>query len=143
MFEDEDIIPKKKKRKFKKCKNCGFRIIEYPVYKGQEEGIPLMRGETKKEKFKSLFTPEARQRINWKNLIIGDWTKLLLLLTLIGVAFGYAYDTKECMAMIEHPCEIIMNNYQLCVNAEIAKQHREEGNIIDLEEVGLNFSIDK
>ena len=100
----------------KRCKNCNARIIEYPVYEGQEQDIPLMKGDTVAEKFKSLFTRETRARIKWYNLIIADWTKLLILATLIFVAWSYQHDTAACFAITENPCEFIDKNQYACLN---------------------------
>ncbi len=96
------------------CKGCGVRIIEYPVYKGQEESLPLLTGETPGDKFKSLFTRETMAKINWRNLIIGDWTKGLILFSLILVAFAYGYDTQACRELLSDPCQFAEDTKQYC-----------------------------
>ena len=110
----EEIELNIKKRKHKRCRSCNARIIDYPIYKGQEQGIPLLKGDSFGEKLKSLFSKETKQRINWYNLIIGDWTKMFILATLIFVAWSYMHDIRECKELLEDPCEFIDTNKAAC-----------------------------
>ncbi len=81
----------------KKCRNCGTKIIAYPIWKGQEFGEPF-----------------AFNKINWRNLLIGDWTKLLVIVSLIFVAIAYGHDTKVCRDIYENPCDFITENQHAC-----------------------------
>jgi hypothetical protein len=54
------IEQKPKKKSGRHCRNCESRIIEYPLYKGQEEGLPF-----------------EWKNINWYNAIIGDTTTVI------------------------------------------------------------------
>ena len=142
----------------KRCKNCNSKIIEYPVYKGLEFDIPLLKGETPGEqfkslftfdipllkgetpgeKFKSLFTRETASKINWYNLLIGDWTKLLILVSLIFVAIAYMHDTEVCRDIYERPCQFIEKNKKVCT--DIIERYT-PGIIPNYSRV--NFDIDK
>ena len=82
----------------KKCRNCGTRIIEYPIWKGQEYGEPF-----------------AFNKIKWRNLLIGDWTKLLILITLIFVAISYMHDTAAYREIYSDPCGYVMKNIDTCI----------------------------
>jgi len=82
----------------KKCRNCGARIIEYPIWKGQEFGEPF-----------------AFNKINWRNLIIGDWTKLVIMITLLLVAWSYMHDTQVVRDIYENPCDFVNKNKFACV----------------------------
>lgn len=83
----------------RKCNSCGARVIERPIWKGQEFG----------EKF-------SFDKINWKNMIIGDWTYLLIFITLLGVGFAYSNDTAVARDIYEHPCEFVKKNVDACLN---------------------------
>lgn len=105
----------------KKCKNpdCGWKIIEYPIYEGQEQGIPFLEGNTPKEKWKSIFSLGTwRKRWKWKNLFIGDWTKMLILITLIFVALAYTHDTEAYRKIYSDPCGYVMKNIDACEEFE-------------------------
>ncbi|KKM18816.1 hypothetical protein LCGC14_1661920 [marine sediment metagenome] len=80
-----------------KCNSCGAKVIEYPIWKGQEFGEPF-----------------AFNKIKWKNLIIGDWIKLLILLSLVFAVWAYAHDTGECRVLLEKPCDFVMTNIRAC-----------------------------
>ncbi len=88
----------------KKCRSCGAKVIEYPIWKGQEHGEPF-----------------AFNKIRWYNLLIGDWTKLLILLLLLLVIWAYSNDTQECREILEHPCDFIKTNQQTCYEIERQK----------------------
>lgn len=92
----------------RKCKNCGNKIIEYPIYKGQEENVSLI------EEGETLFSKYTLSKINWYNLIVGDWTKFMMLAMLIAVAFAYQADTENCRALLGNPCEFIEKNKEVC-----------------------------
>ena len=85
----------------KKCRNCGTRIIEYPIWKGQEYGEPF-----------------AFNKIKWRNLLIGDWTKLLILITLIIVAWSYLYDSETYREIYSNPCNYVIKNIDACIEFE-------------------------
>ena len=100
----------------RRCKSCNAKIIAYPVYKGQEFNIPLLKGETPGEKFRSLFTRETMSKINWYNLLIGDWIKLFILGSLIFVAWAYGHDTQVCRDIYGNPCQFIEQNRLVCTD---------------------------
>jgi len=81
----------------KKCRRCNLKQIEYPIWEGQEEG----------EKF-------SFGKIKWMNMIIGDWTKTLLMLMLLLALFAYVADNKAITELYENPCEFVNKNYQAC-----------------------------
>ncbi len=85
----------------KKCRNpnCGWKIIEYPIYKGQEQGEPF-----------------AFKKINWRNLIIGDWTKMLFLIAIMFLAWSYGHDTIVIREIYEDPCIFVEKNQQACTD---------------------------
>lgn len=98
----------------KKCKNCGTKIIEYPIWKGQEDGIPLTHGQTVGERIMDFFQNKRWKMFRWYNLIIGDWKKLALLISLMLIAFAYAHDTETCRNVLSHPCELVEKNKETC-----------------------------
>lgn len=81
----------------KKCKKCGASYIEYPIWKGQESGEPF-----------------ALNKINWYNLLIGDWTKVLIFITLLFVAWAYMHDTQVVRDIYSNPCDFVNKNRQAC-----------------------------
>lgn len=81
----------------KKCMNCGAKIIEYPIWKGQELGEPF-----------------AFNKIIWRNLIIGDWTKLLVMMTLLLVAWSYFHDIQVVRDIYKNPCDFVNKNAKTC-----------------------------
>lgn len=85
----------------KKCRSCGTKVIEYPIWEGQEHGEPF--------KF---------SKINWYNAIIGDWTKFILLATMLLAVWAYAVDTANCREVMEHPCDFVDANYRACQSLE-------------------------
>ncbi len=82
----------------RKCRSCGTRIIEYPIWKDQEYKEPF-----------------AFNKIIWRNLLIGDWTKLLILITLIFVALSYGHDSKAYREIYSNPCNYVMKNIDACI----------------------------
>ena len=85
----------------RKCKGCGTKIIEYPIWQGQEFGEPF-----------------AFNKIRWRNLLIGDWTKLLILITLIFVAISYGHDSAAYREIYSNPCEYVKTNIDACLQFE-------------------------
>ena len=116
---DEPIITElPKKKKGRHCKNCGLRIIEYPIYKGQEEGLPFIKGDTPQEKWKNLFTKDTWNKDwNWKNVLIGDWTKTLTIITILLMAWSYGYDVTQINKIKEDPCDYVNKNARVCEQA--------------------------
>ncbi len=103
------------------CNNpdCEWKIIEYPIYEGQEQGISFLEGNTPQEKWKSLFTLRTwKKRWNWRNIIIGDWTKMLILITLIFVALSYTHDSEAYREIYKDPCNYVMKNIDACLEFE-------------------------
>lgn len=96
----EQIKPKKKKGRYCKNPNCGWKIIEYPIWKGQELGEPF-----------------AFNKINWYNLLVGDWTKLMLMIAILGATWAYWHDTVALNKIYDEPCSFVMKNYQTCLTA--------------------------
>ncbi len=139
MEGETESKPERRKHR-KRCKNCNTRIIEYPIYKGQEQDIPLLKGDSVGEKIRSLFSKETKQRINWYNLIIGDWTKLLILVALIFVAWAYTHDIRECRELLEDPCGFIDTNKAAC---EVRKNIEKNPFMIPEEYIdfGLNENV--
>lgn len=85
----------------KKCKSCGARIIEYPIWEGQE-----------------FEEPFAFNKIKWRNLLIGDWSKTLVLIALLFAVWSYNHDTQACQEIIENPCEYVKLNQLACQQRE-------------------------
>jgi len=57
---------------------------------------------------KDIDKPFTQDNINWKHLLIGDWTRLIstsliLLLIMFGI-FSYSYDTEMCRDVLSNPC---------------------------------------
>lgn len=104
----------------KKCKNCNAKIIEYPIYKGQEVGEPF-----------------SFNKINWYNLLIGDWTKTLIIISILFMSWSYYHDTQEIEKINSNPCKFITSNYEACLNAE------SKGEKLNISSPGLtlNFTI--
>lgn len=101
------------------CRNpdCRWKIIEYPIYEGQEQGIPFLEGNTPGEKWKSLFSLQTwKKRWNWRNLIIGDWQKMLILLTIIFVALSYTHDSAAYREIYNDPCDYVEKNIDACLD---------------------------
>ena len=73
-----------------KCKRCGAKIIKFPFYEGQEDGIKFELGKTK---------------INWINLFKIDWYSLILILLIVFMVIGYKSDISKCEKVINDPCE--------------------------------------
>lgn len=121
----------------KKCRTCGYRIIEYPLYKGQEEGVPFLKGDTPEDKWKSLFSKETwnRQWI-WKNVFIGDWSKALILISLLFLAWAYSHDTAVVKKIYANPCGFVMKNYQACYAA------RQQQEMLNITAMNINFTFD-
>lgn len=71
-----------------KCK-CGRKVIKFPLWKNQEEGISL----------------KESSKIYWLNWLKIDWFSILLILVIILMVWGYKVDMQKCEAAIERPCE--------------------------------------
>ena len=97
-----------------KCNSCGAKVIEYPIWEGQEFGEPF-----------------AFSKIKWRNLLIGDWTKLLIMLALAFAVWSYAHDTEECREILENPCDFVGVNQQACGEIKRKGISLSEGNFLD------------
>lgn len=102
----------------KKCKNCGTRVIEYPLWKGQEDGIAFTEGNNIGEKFTDFFENKQWQKLKWYNLIIGDWRKLLLMASLLFLTWSYFHDTQVVRDIYENPCDFIEKNQDYCAEQQ-------------------------
>jgi len=71
-----------------RCKNCGRKIIRFPMWKGQEEGVPC-----------------SPDKINWFNLFKIDFYTLLWMAVVIFMIVAYKLDMKECEDAIVRPCD--------------------------------------
>lgn len=102
--------PKPKKKSGKYCRNpdCKWKIIEYPIWEGQEEEKPF--------EFK---------KIKWYNLLIGDWTKTLVIFTVLLMAWAYWHDTQAINQIYENPCAFVEKNIQPCNHAKQNNQRLE------------------
>ena len=107
----------------RRCRNpgCRWKIIEFPIWKGQEHG----------ESF-------AFNKILWRNLLIGDWTKLMILITLIFVAWSYGHDSAVYREIYTNPCDYIKNNIDACL--ELEKQDKPMYITPDLRIEKINFT---
>ena len=81
----------------KKCNNCGAKIIEYPLWEGQELGEPF-----------------EWKKIKWYNALVGDWTKLLVFISLLFLAWSYYHDTQAIREIYQNPCEFVNANQLPC-----------------------------
>lgn len=91
----------------RKCPHCEGDIIQRPISRQ-----PIYLKE------------EGRTRINWqafrwknlklKNLIIGDPLNLLIIFSVLFVAWAYAHDTETCRDIYEAPCGFVNSNYEFC-----------------------------
>ena len=61
-----------------KCKNCGARFIKNPIWKGQEFNEPF-----------------SWDKIIWKNIFKVDMIALVILGSLLFVAWSYTNDIEE------------------------------------------------
>jgi len=95
-----EVKPKKKGRH---CRNpnCGWKIIEYPIWKGQEIGEPF-----------------SFNKINWYNMIVGDWTKALVIVTILLMSWAYYHDTQAINMINQNPCDFVEKNIQPCKAAK-------------------------
>ncbi len=116
----------------KKCKNCGTKQIELPIWKGQEDGLPLAEGNTLGEKIQNFFNEKQWRKIRWYNFIIGDWKKYLIFAMILFFAWSYAHDTEECRDMIEHPCQFVQRNEKACENFGREGIYVSDGYVIEL-----------
>lgn len=108
-----------KQKKFKRCRNCNSRIIEYPIYKGQEQEISLLpQTDNLGIKLKALFSGSTMRRINWYNLLIGDWTKFIVIVGILFVAWAYSHDIESCKVFLEDKCEYVKQNQFICAEIE-------------------------
>lgn len=81
----------------KKCA-CGRKLIEYPIWEGQEEGEPF-----------------SFKKIKWYNFIIGNWILLVVIFSVLGVALSYTITTEECRYIEENVCSFVLNNTDTCM----------------------------
>lgn len=91
----------------RKCPHCKADLIIKPISK-----LPLWEGES----FKSKFNWEALKwkNLNIKNLIMGDWINLMIIWTVLFVAWAYLHDTEVCREIYENPCDYVLNNTDTC-----------------------------
>ncbi len=92
----------------RRCPHCNGSLISKPISK-----LPLWEGDP----FKSKFNKEALiwKNLNIKNLIIGDWMNLMIILSILFVAWAYQQDTATCREIYEHPCDFVKENNKACI----------------------------
>lgn len=71
-----------------RCKNCGEKIIKFPIWKGQDRGVPF-----------------SFDKIKWLNLFKMDMYSIILVIVVTVMVIGYKADIAKCDEVIEHPCE--------------------------------------
>lgn len=81
---EEKQRPDKKQR----CKNCGVRIIKFPLWRGQEYDEPF-----------------SFDRIIWINLFKMEMDAFLLFATTLVWMFVYWHDTNMYQDIAEHPVQ--------------------------------------
>lgn len=80
---------------------------------------------------------DEQGKIIWKNFFKIDVVSILMIIAIVLMTFGYVHDTKECMKIIESPCEFCKeSNCCNIINAPSYTLIQPEGN-------ELNFTITK
>lgn len=69
-----------------RCKNCGEKIIKFPIWKGQRQGEPF-----------------SWDKILWLNLIKVDMMSIIWFAVIIFLIVSYKVDIDKCEEMIEDP----------------------------------------
>ncbi len=95
----------------RRCPHCKGDLISKPISK-----LPLWEGEP----FKSKFNLEALKwkNLNIKNLIIGDWINLMIILSILFVAWAYTHDNETYREIYSNPCNYVMKNIDACIEFE-------------------------
>lgn len=70
-----------------KCKNCGAKIIKFPIWKGQDKGEPF-----------------SWDKLMLINLFKMDFYSIILVIVIIAMVIGYKSDIKQCDQVIHDPC---------------------------------------
>ena len=89
------------------CPHCKEKIIEKPISK-----LHIWEGEP----FKSKFNWAAFRwgNLNLKNLLIGDWMNLLIIVTILFVAWSYTHDSAVYREIYSNPCSYVIQNIGAC-----------------------------
>lgn len=70
-----------------RCKQCGTKIIKFPIWRGQEKGEPF-----------------SWDKVIWINLIKIDLMTLMWLTVIFIMMFSYKHDIEQCKIVYEEPC---------------------------------------
>ena len=91
----------------RKCPHCNGSLIAKPISK-----LPLWEGYP----FKSRFNWEALKwkNLNLKNLIVGDWMNLMIILSILFVAWAYTHDSEAYREIYSNPCDYVKENIDAC-----------------------------
>ena len=125
----------------RKCPHCKADIIPKPISK-----LPLYI-ETEPYNFlgkiyNRKFNWEALKwkNINLMNLIVGDWINLIIILSVLFVAWAYLNDTEICREVYINPCDYVMKNIDACLYFETQKNISLQINP-DLAILKINFTL--
>lgn len=69
-----------------RCRNCGEKIIRFPIWKGQEKGEPF-----------------GWDKIIWVNLFKVDVMSIIWFFVVIFLIISYRTDISKCDEMMTHP----------------------------------------
>ena len=99
-----------------KCKNCGEKIIRFPIWEGQEKEVPF-----------------SLDKVRWLNLFKIDLYSLMWLAVLIFLILAYKADIGKCEEMITDPLKYCEES-NAC---KIIEERRSENpfGIIDVSEI--------
>ncbi len=69
-----------------RCRNCGERIIKFPLWEGQGQGIPF-----------------RWDKVIWLNWFKVDMTSIILIVVIVLMVISYKIDIRECEEVITDP----------------------------------------
>jgi len=69
-----------------RCRNCGEKIIKFPIWEGQEKGVPF-----------------SWDKLIWLNLFKVDMMSVIWFVVVIFLLISYKADISKCEEMIENP----------------------------------------
>ena len=69
-----------------RCKNCGEKIIRFPIWEGQEKGVPF-----------------SFDKIKWINLFKVDMMSVIWFAVILFLIISYKADIEKCEEMITDP----------------------------------------
>ena len=92
----------------RKCPHCNESLISKPISK-----LPLWEGAPLKSKFN--WEALKWRNLNIKNLIIGDVMSLMIIWTVLFVAWAYSHDSAAYREIYNDPCNYVMKNIDTCI----------------------------